>query len=124
MTLLLIAVAFAALIIIGIEIFKFSPLYMGALTLTAIAFIYVGFAGSNYEILAIESAQALLMLMLSYYAITKQPLLIAFGLILHAIWDALHLWFNPEMHIPENYEVLCVLVDSILAVYFYLKLKK
>lgn len=121
---ILIGVISAALIIGVLELFKFQKLYSGALILTAIAFIYVGFAGANYWALGVESVQAIAILLVSYYAITKKPLLIVWGLMLHALWDLAHLLIDFQIELPPHYELICIVVDVILAIYFYLKLKK
>jgi len=121
---IIIGIVSATLIIGVLEIFKFQKLYSGALILTAIAFIYVGFAGANYEALVVESIQAIAVLLISYYAITKRPLLIVWGLMFHAIWDSAHLLIDFQIELPPHYELICIVVDIILAVYFYIKLKK
>jgi hypothetical protein len=121
---ILIGVISAELIIGVLELFKFQKLYSGALILTAIAFIYVGFAGANYWALGVESAQAIAFLLISYYAITKKPLLIVWGLMFHAIWDSAHLLIDFQIELPPHYELICIVVDIILAIYFYIKLKK
>ena len=100
---IIIGIVSATLIIGVLEIFKFQKLYSGALILTAIAFIYVGFAGANYEALVVESIQAIAVLLISYYAITKRPLLIVWGLMFHAIWDSAHLLIDFQIELPPHY---------------------
>ena len=111
------------LIIAAIELLKLDKASIGALMLTAIAFIYVGFAGNDLKSLSIEGGQALIFLLIAYYGLTKKTWLIPFGLALHALWDVIHLWTGLGELTPLNYEIYCIGVDSILAIYLFLKLK-
>ena len=124
MTAALIGIAFGIGIPLLTELLRFDKRTIGALTLTAIAFIYIGFVTTAFPELYIEAIGALVFFMLAYFGLTKKPLLIPLGLFLHGIWDAGHLFWEGAGFLPGGYEILCIAADTLLAIYFYIKLRK
>ena len=115
------AVLFTGLLSAGsIELFRFDRLTAGSLVLTAIGFIYVGFAGDDSILLLVNGTQALVIWLLAYRGLRKNPMLIPLGLLLHATWDLGYHYLVDGTGIPEGYEMYCVVVDLGLAGYFYL----
>jgi len=94
---------------------------VGALTLTGIAFIYVGFSWHDIQSLILTIIAALVFLTLSYFGYRKNFILIVLGLILHGIWDALFPLFSSS--VPEGYDVFCITIDFILALYFFIRVR-
>ena len=123
MNIVILTIGTCALIIAGIELLKLDEKTIGALILTAIAFIYVGFAGQNLKSLVVEGGQAIIFSLIAYYGLTKKAWLIPFGLVLHLLCDFTHLWIGLGNLTPSNYEIYCIGVDSILAIYLTIKLK-
>lgn len=112
----------ALIIIASIEALKLHRRTMGALILTGIAFIFVGFVPTKFPEIVFEGLHAVAFLLIAYYGLTKDKNLIWIGLVLHALWDAGHLYFNADIA-PHGYEIYCIEVDLILAIYFYLRMK-
>jgi len=111
------------ILIFFLEVFKqFDKKLIATLTLVGIAFIYIGFVWTNSTALIIVSLSVLIFTLLSYYGYQQNVRLIILGLILHGIWDLLYPYFN--MLIPKGYNIFCLTVDWILAVYFYLRIKR
>ncbi|MAU70925.1 MAG: hypothetical protein CML04_02430 [Pseudozobellia sp.] len=124
MTAALIGIAFGIGIPLLTELLRFDKRTIGALTLTAIAFIYIGFVATNFPELYIEAIGALVFFMLAYFGLTKKPMLIPLGLFLHGLWDIGHLLWENASFLPEGYEILCIAADTLLTIYFYTKLRK
>ncbi len=122
MNLLFLIICTVGAIIAAVEFFRLKRDLIGGLVLTAIAFIYVGFAGNNLTAILIEGGQAILFLLIAYFGITKYKSLIGFGLITHGLWDLLHLLSIKNISLPEGYEIFCIGVDTILGLYFSLKI--
>ena len=115
------AVLFTGLLSAGsIELFRFDRLTAGSLVLTAIGFIYVGFAGDDSTLLLVNGTQALVIWLLAYGGLRKNPMLIPLGLLLHAGWDLGYNFLVVGTGIPEGYGLFCVVVDLGLAGYFSL----
>jgi hypothetical protein len=109
--------------ILFLEVFKqFDKKLIATLTLVGIAFIYIGFVWTNSTALIIVSISVLIFSLLSYYGYQQNFRLIILGLISHGIWDLLYPYFNTL--IPKGYDIFCLTVDWILAIYFYFRLKK
>jgi hypothetical protein len=114
----IIGIILSIAIIVFLEIFKsFNRKIMATLILVGIAFIYVGFVWQNIPDSIVVSATVLLFMLLSYYGYTRNFNLIILGLVLHGIWDVLFPYFSNS--IPKGYNIFCVTVDEILAIYFY-----
>ena len=121
-------VAGMAIIIVTILLSKQVPAKLiGATTLCAIAFIYVGFSLQNNTI---QSAVLEISIALGFFALgvigyMKHHWLIGLGILLHGVWDILH--HNEvmiETTIPSYYPVFCLIVDLISGVYFVLIFRK
>ncbi|WGK65314.1 DUF6010 family protein [Croceiramulus getboli] len=104
-----------------IELLRLDKKLMGALTLTAITFIYMGFVALQFPEFWVEMIGALTFLMLAYLGLSKKPLLIPLGLFLHGLWDAGHLFWESTSFLPQGYEPFCIGVDIPLAVYFLIQ---
>ena len=109
----------ASLIAGTTELLRFDRLIAGSLILTAIGFVYVGFAGDDTTLLLFNGTQALVNWLLAYGGLRKNPMLIPLGLLLHAGWDLGYHYLVTGTGIPEGYELYCVVVDLGLAGYFY-----
>ncbi|MBU3026082.1 DUF6010 family protein [Zobellia galactanivorans] len=123
MEVIALGIATALVIIAAIECSKLNLRAMGALILTGIAFIYVGFVPTEFPEILFESLHAIAFLLIAYFGLTKDKNLIWIGLVFHSFWDAGHL-YHQVGYLPDGYEVFCIEVDLILAIYFYLRMKK
>lgn len=94
---------------------------IGALTLVGIAFIYIGFSWQEISSLIIVIIGTALFFTLSYFGYKKDFTLIILGLILHGIWDILFPLYSSVT--PEGYDIFCITVDFLLALYFYIRIK-
>lgn len=121
MTSIILAIIITTVIIAVAEIFKKIDLgFYASLNLAVIPFIYIGFSIDPW-VLALTIPGALFFLFLSYYGYKKNYLFTVFGLILHGVWDVL--FPHASKVAPEGYDVFCITIDSLLALYFYIKLK-
>ena len=111
-------------IIVLLELLSFDKRSAGSLILTAIGFIYVGFAGDDVMLLLVNSSQAVVIWLLAYGGLRKNPLLIPFGLALHAFWDIGYLYLAEGAIIPEGYELFCVVVDLGLGGWLFFSFKR
>jgi hypothetical protein len=121
MTAFIIGLGITAAIIAFAEIFRKIDLKLfAALTLAVIPFIYIGFSIELHElVLTIRAASVFLML--AYWGYKRNYTLIVAGLALHGLWDV----FFPHVSevAPHGYDVFCLTIDFLLALYFYFKLK-
>lgn len=110
-------------VVIGVvEIFRFlEKRLIGALTLTGIAFIYIGFTWSDIPSLIYSIVAVALFLALSYFGYKRNFMLIIIGLVLHGVWDILFPYFGSKA--PEGYGIFCLTIDILLAIYFYIRVK-
>jgi hypothetical protein len=108
---------------IGIlEVFRFlEKRLMGALTLVGIAFIYIGFAWSDIPSLVYSIIGVAVFITLAYFGYKNNFILIVLGLILHGCWDLLFPFISSTA--PDGYDIFCITIDLLLAVYFYFRLK-
>ena len=97
----------AGIIIALIELLKLDRRAIGALLLTSIAFIYVGFAGQDIYLVATMGIQAGIFLLFAYLGLVMDSRFIPFGLILHAGWDLVHLYGFNNTQIISSYEWYC-----------------
>lgn len=118
-SILLLGLLTAAVIAGAIELLRLDKLTAGSLILTGIGFIYVGFAGNDTSLLIVNGTQAMVIWLLAYGGLRKNPMLIPLGLLLHAAWDLGYHYLVAGTRIPEGYELYCVVVDLVLAGYFY-----
>ena len=103
------------------EIFRKIDLkFFASLILAVIPFIYIGFSIDPYALMLTIPA-ALLFVMFAYWGYKKNYLLIVIGLALHGLWDVLFPLVSTVA--PHGYDVFCITIDVLLALYFYLKLR-
>lgn len=99
----------------------FSIKLLAATILVAIAFIYVGFAlkeDSMADIL-IELIAALVFYFIAIIGYVRNPFLIAFGILLHGIWDITHHIISGLNANPDFWPVYCLTIDVLWSIYFY-----
>lgn len=118
----LIGILVTIVIILFLEIFRqFDKKIIATLTLTGIAFIYIGFVWRDIFELFVVSISVLVFMLFSYYGYTRSYIFIILGLILHGLWDLVFPNFSNS--IPKGYDIFCLTVDFLLAAYFYIRLK-
>lgn len=121
MTALLIGLGTTASIIAFTEIFRKLDLKLFAsLSLAVIPFIYIGFSIDPHALMLTIPA-ASFFLLFAYWGYKKNYMLIVVGLALHGLWDVL--FPHVSTVAPSGYDVFCLTIDVLLAMYFYLKLK-
>jgi hypothetical protein len=99
---------------------KIDLKFFASLSLAAIPFIYIGFSIDAHSlILTIPGAS--FFLFFAYWGYKKNYMLTVVGLALHGLWDVL--FPHVSTVAPHGYDVFCITVDILLALYFYLKLK-
>ena len=95
--------------------------------LVAIAFIYVGFAleGNPVSLIILEVVLALFLYFLAIIGYTRNNILIAYGIILHGIWDIFHHngWLV-ETNVAGYWPSFCFIVDIIDGLYFLIIFKR
>ena len=95
--------------------------------LVAIAFIYVGFAleGNPVSLIILEIVVALFLYFLAIIGYTRNSILIAYGIILHGIWDIFHHngWLV-ETNVAGYWPSFCFIVDIIDGLYFLVIFKR
>ena len=110
-------------VVIGIA--EFLPFLekrlIGALTLVGIPFIYIGFAWQDIPSLLICILAVAVFVALAYFGYKNNFILIPIGLVLHGCWDVAFPMFSSAA--PEGYDIFCLTIDVLLAVYFYLRVK-
>lgn len=103
------------------EIFsKIDLKFYASLNLAAIPFIYIGFS-IDPQSLILTVPGAVFFLTFAYWGYKKNYILIVAGLALHGLWDV----FFPHVSsvAPHGYDLFCITIDMLLALYFYIKLK-
>ena len=105
----------------------FTTKLIAAAILVAIAFIYVGFALKNNSVpfIVLEISTAIALFFLALIGYTKRTALLAYGIILHGVWDIFHHngWFV-STDIPVYWPVFCMTIDLIYGVYLLYIFKK
>ncbi len=110
-----------AAVVVFAEIFRKIDLrFYASLNLAVIPFIYIGFSIDPYSLMLTIPA-ALFFLFLAYWGYKKYYMLTVAGLALHGLWDFLFPLVSKIA--PHGYDVFCITVDVLLAVYFWIKLK-
>lgn len=103
------------------EIFRKIDLkFFASLSLAVIPFIYIGFSIDPYALMLTIPA-ASFFLMFAYWGYKKNYILTVVGLALHGLWDIV--FPHVSTVAPHGYDVFCITIDILLALYFYLKLK-
>lgn len=121
MTGFVIGLCTTAAIIAFTEIFRTIDLkFFASMSLAVIPFIYIGFSIDPYSLL-LTIPGASFFLLFAYWGYKKNYMFIVAGLALHGFWDVL--FPHVSTIAPHGYDVFCITIDILLALYFYLKLK-
>ncbi len=121
MTGFIIGLITTAAVIAFAEIFRKIDLkFYASLNLAVIPFIYIGFSIDPYTLMLTVPGAAFFLL-LAYWGYKKNYMLTVAGLTLHGLWDVLFPYVSSVA--PHGYDLFCITIDIILAVYFYIKLK-
>ena len=101
----------------------FSAKLVAATVLCSIAFIYVGFSlkGNTIGLIVLEVLIAVVFYLIAVIGYSKNNYLIAYGIVLHGIWDILH--HNASLvktDIPDYWPLYCLITDIICGVYFFI----
>ncbi len=121
MTGFIIGVLTTAAIIVFAEIFRKIDLnFFASLNLAVIPFIYIGFSVDPYTLM-LTIPGASFFLFFAYWGYKKHYMFTIAGLALHGLWD--FLFHHVSSVAPDGYDVFCITIDVLLALYFYLKLK-
>jgi hypothetical protein len=121
MTSFIVGLIITGTIIAFAEIFRKIDLgFFAAMNLVAIPFIYIGFS-IHPDDLILTIPAALLFVLFAYLGYKKNYKFTLTGLALHGLWDV----FFPRLSTvaPDGYDVFCITIDILLALYFYFKLK-
>jgi hypothetical protein len=103
------------------EVFRKIDLkFFASLSLAVIPFIYIGFSIDPHSLM-LTIPGASFFLMFAYWGYKKNYLLTVIGLALHGLWDILFPLVSTVA--PHGYDVFCLTIDVLLALYFYLKLR-
>jgi hypothetical protein len=121
MTGLIIGLGTTAAVIAFTEIFRKIDLkFFAALSLAVIPFIYIGFSIDPSSLVLTVPAAAFF-LFFAYWGYKKNYLLIVAGLALHGLWDVFFPFISSVA--PHGYDIFCISIDVLLALYFWIKLK-
>jgi len=121
MTPFIIGLSTTAAIIAFAEIFKKIDLkFFAALTVAVIPFIYIGFSIDPHALM-LTIPSAAFFLLFAYWGYKKNYMLIVIGLALHGLWDVV--FPHVSTVAPHGYDIFCLTIDVLLALYFYLRLK-
>lgn len=121
MTAFIIGLGTTAALIAFAELFRKIDLkFFASLSLTAIPFIYIGFS-IHPQSLGLTVPAALFFVLLAYWGYKRNYLFTVSGLALHGLWDVLFPHISTVA--PHGYDVFCITIDLILALYFYFKLR-
>jgi len=118
----------AGLIFLTVVLNKyFTTRLIAAAILTAIGFIYVGFALKDNTIpfIILEVSMAIVFFFITIIGFTYKSSLLGYGIILHGVWDIFHHngWFV-STNIPAYWPVFCITIDLIYGVYLLYIFKK
>ncbi len=117
-----------AIIIISWGLSKyFTARLMATTILVAIAFIYVGFSlkDNPVSLIVLEVVVALLFYFLAIFGYIWNSYAIAYGIILHGLWDICHHnGFLIGTRIPGYWPSFCLVVDIIDGLYFLIIFKR
>ena len=115
------------LIILNILLSKhFSTRLIAATILCSIAFIYVGFSlkGNTVNSIVLEVLVAVVFYFIAIIGYSRYNYLIAYGIVLHGIWDIFH--HNAlliKTDIPSYWPVYCLVTDILTGFYFFIVFK-
>jgi hypothetical protein len=106
----------------SVEILRFlEKRLIGALTLVGIAFIYIGFSWHDTLSLIYAILGVAVFVALAYFGYKKNFILVVIGLLLHGVWDMLFPMLSSAA--PEGYDLFCITIDILMAIYFYIRVK-
>lgn len=118
---LIIGLSVTAAIVVFAELFSNIDLkFFASLTLTAIPFIYIGFSVDPHS-LALTIPGAAFFSFLAYWGYRRNYLWTVAGLALHGVWDIL--FPHVSTVAPTGYDIFCITIDELLALYFYIRLR-
>lgn len=121
MTGFIIGLITTAAVIAFAEIFRKIDLkFYASLNLAVIPFIYIGFSIEPASLMLTVPGAALFVFF-AYWGYKKHYLFTVAGLSLHGLWDVL--FPHVSSVAPHGYDIFCITIDFLLALYFYLKLK-
>ena len=127
MTAAIIGISLALLVILLFTILKqFDKKLIYGLVLSGIGFLYVGFAWADIQAVAINSIQAIIFLLISYYGIKKNIHFLTAGFFLHGAWDMIYHFIQNSNLIPPHYDLFCISNDFTFGLYLllYYRVKK
>lgn len=114
----LIGILLGFVVIIFIALLRgFEKKTLYGLTLTGIAFLYVGFTWSDPLSLGINIVQALIFVFLSYYGINKSTTVLIAGYFLHGLWDLGYSFLDLPSLRPPHYDLFCLAIDVTMGLY-------
>jgi len=120
--------AAVAIIIISRALSRyFTARLMATTILVAIAFIYVGFSlkGNPPSLIVLEVMVALLLYFMAIIGYTRNSFAIAYGIILHGVWDICHHNnFLIGTDVPGYWPSFCFVIDIIDGLYFLIIFKR
>ena len=105
----------------------FTAKLIATTILVAIVFIYVGFSlkDNPVSLIVLEIMVALVFYFLAIIGYTRNNLLIAYGIILHGVWDIFHhKGFPVGTDIPDYWPSFCFIIDIIDGIYFFIIFRK
>lgn len=119
----LIGLAWTIGIIAFLEIFRsFDKRLLAAYSLVGIPFIYIGFSFHDLPSLVASITAVAFFLALAYYGYKRNFYLVIAGLALHGVWDVVFPFFSSAA--PEGYDIFCITIDVLLALYFLYRIKE
>lgn len=113
--------AFTLILVYQVLSKYFTAKLLAATTLVGIAFIYVGFSLKENPALLIvlEVGFALALYFVAIIGYAQNSMLIAFGILLHGIWDIFHHNGLPiQTNVPGYWPTFCFIIDIIDGIYF------
>ena len=105
------------IILLFVILNQFDKKLVYGLILTGIGFLYVGYAWTDLQALIINSVQAVIFLLISYYGIKKNLYILAAGYFLHGSWDLVYDLFADSNLIPPHYDLFCLSIDFTIGFY-------
>jgi hypothetical protein len=121
MTGFVLGLTITAAIVAFAEIFRKIDLkFLASLSLAVIPFIYIGFSIDPHALM-FTIPGASFFLLFAYLGYKKNYMLTVIGLALHGLWDVAFPHVSEVA--PQDYDIFCITIDVLLALYFYFKLK-
>src|SRR5690349_8225068 len=118
----------ASLILFTISLSRlFSARLAAANILCSIAFIYVGFSLKVNPVnsIILEVLVATVFYLIAVIGYSKNSSILAYGIILHGVWDILHHKASLiKTDIPHYWPLYCLMCDLLLGVYFLLVFRR